>query len=343
MKGLIEYANRLVWKDPDLDLLHKAEDKEYPVLTQVLQRELRLGHARRKLFLPDLRAFGNNAVAVFSDYSGEGSGRFYTYTALVCGYSYTGRFIDQMKVVRKAHKLDEKEIEFKDLSMGQLQRALPEYLDALNQLPGFLCTLAVDKRIKTLFGPLETGARQTLARMLETEGLGTWKPDVAEKLLRIVHFTAFLTALLSHNGQKLFWMTDHDAICPTQESHKLLLSVFDRVLAIYTRPGCQYPLVGGAVPFEPRAIGLLDLLSAADLVAGAIEPCIPVRGSKPDGDTRVKSGADKVLAWLACDGLRLKKATIMIRQGENEAVEAGAIELGPLEPPRNATVIPITM
>ncbi len=37
--------------------------------------------------------------------------------------------------------------------MGQLQRALPEYLDALNRIPGFLCTLAVDKRIKTVFGP----------------------------------------------------------------------------------------------------------------------------------------------------------------------------------------------
>jgi hypothetical protein len=343
MGGLIEYANRLVWKNPDLDLLHKAEDKEYPVLAQVLQRELRLHHARGKLSLPDLRVFGNDAVAVFSDYSGESSGRFYTYTALVCGYSYTGRFIDRMKLVRKAHKLDEKEIEFKDLRMGQLRRALPEYLDALDHLPGFLCTLAVDKRIATLFAHPRNGTRQTLARILETEGLGTWKPDVAEKLLRIVHFTAFLTALLSHDGQKIFWMTDHDAICPTPEAHKSLLSVFDRVLAIYTRPGCRYPLVGGAVPFEPRAIGMLDLLSAADLVAGAIEPCIPARGSKPDGDTRVKSGADKVLVWLACDGIGLKKATIMIRQGENEAVEAGIVELGPLEASPNVPVIPITM
>jgi hypothetical protein len=341
MGELIEYANQLVWQDPDLNLLHKVEDKEYPVLAQVLQRELRLRHARGKLFLPDLRAFGNDSVAVFSDYGGESSGRFYTYTALVCGYSCTGRFIDRMKLVRKAHKLDEKEIEFKDLRMGQLRRALPEYLDALDHLPGFLCTLAVDKRIETLFGHPRNGARQTLARILETEGLGTWKPDVAEKLLRIVHFTAFLTALLSHDGQKLFWMTDHDAICPTQESHKLLLSVFDRVLAIYTRPGCEYPLVGGAVPFEPRAIGMLDLLSAADLVAGAIEPCIPVRGSKPDGDTRVKSGADKVLVWLACDGIGLKKATFMIRLGEDEAFEGGVVELGPVAPPRNLTVVPI--
>src|ERR1700721_1348389 len=66
MKALIDHANRVVWKDPDLELLHRAGDKEYPLLTQVLQRELRIRHAKGKLLLPDLRAYGNDSVAVFS-------------------------------------------------------------------------------------------------------------------------------------------------------------------------------------------------------------------------------------------------------------------------------------
>jgi hypothetical protein len=341
MKDIVEYANLLVWKDPQWDLLQKHGPEQYPVLAQVLQRELRLHHARGRLLLPELQAFGNDAVAVFSDYGGESSGRFHTYTALVCGYGYTGVFSQRMSRVRAAHKLEEKEIEFKDLRMGQLQRALPEYLDALNQLPGFLCSLAVDKRIKTLFGLPEKDARQRLSGILDSEGLGEWKPDVAEKLLRIVHFTAFLTAMPTHDGQKIFWMTDHDAICPKPQSHLQLLSLFERVLGIYTRPGCVFPRIGGAVPFQPRDLGTLDLLSAADLVAGSIEPCIPISGSNADPQTQVKFGADKVLQWLAYDGIGLKKATIMIRIGAGGAIEAGVVELRPVKPPEDVTVIPI--
>lgn len=341
MRDIVEYANLLVWKDPQWDLLEKHGPEQYPVLAQVLQRELRLHHARGRLFLPELRAFGNDAVAVFSDYSGESSGRFYTYAALVCGYRYTGVFSQTMSRVRATHKLEEKEIEFKDLRMGQLQRALPEYLDALNRIPGFLCTLAVDKRIKTVFGPPVKNSRQTLSRILGSEGLGQWKPDVAEKLLRIIHFTAFLTALLAHDGQKILWMTDHDAICPSPESHRQLLSLFARVLAIYTRPGCEFPLIGGAVPFQPRDLGTLDLLSATDLVAGSIEPCIPISGSKGDPHALVKSGADKVLRWLAYDGIGLKKATIVMRLGAGGAIEAGFVDLQPVKPPEDVTVIPI--
>jgi len=44
--------------------------------------------------------------------------------------------------------------------MRQIQRALPDYLHALdNLLPGFLFTLAVDKRLITLFGPQEKTTR----------------------------------------------------------------------------------------------------------------------------------------------------------------------------------------
>ncbi len=48
--------------------------------------------------------------------------------------------------------------------------------------------------------------------MLEAEEIGHWKPEIAEKALRVTHFVSFLTALLAHDGQKIFWMTDNDAM-----------------------------------------------------------------------------------------------------------------------------------
>ena len=122
--------------------------------------------------MPDLAAFENDSVAIFSDYGGESCGRFNTYSALVCGIGYTGLFQKKMKSVREKHALREKEIAFKDFGMGALRRALPDYLDALDHLPGLLCTLVIDKRIPTVFGPQEKSTRNRLAKILEDEGLG---------------------------------------------------------------------------------------------------------------------------------------------------------------------------
>jgi hypothetical protein len=52
-----------------------------------------------------------------------------------------------------------------------------------------------------------------LVKLLEDMGLGGREPREVEKLLRIVHMVAYLIALLGVDGQKIFWMSDHDAIC----------------------------------------------------------------------------------------------------------------------------------
>lgn len=85
-----------------------------------------------------------------------------------------------------------------------------------------------------------------IARTLTEVALGERKPEVNEKLLRVVHIAAFLVGLLAHDGQKIFWMTDHDAISPTREMHEKTLDLFHRVLGIYSRKGYTFPLMGGA-------------------------------------------------------------------------------------------------
>jgi hypothetical protein len=337
---LIEFANQIVWKSPDLNLLRRAPVEEYPALSRVLQDQLQRSHARGKLFLPDLRAFRNGSVGVFSDYGGEGSGNYHTYSALVCGYGYTGPFTQKMKAVREAHGLGEKEIAFKDFGMGPVRRALPDYLTALNALPGFLCALVVDKKLSTVFG---SPRNDSLARLLEAEKIGQWKAGVAEKLLRVVHFAAFLTALLTHDGQKVFWMSDHDAICANTAMHQQMLVLFQRVLTLYTRPGCTFPLVGGAVPFEQRTIEMLDLLSAADVAAGCIEHYFTKRDSVSPDEIRMKAGSEEVLRWLAFDGIGLKKATFVLRPGKAGMIEQYVVEFNPVNPPATTTVIPIFM
>ena len=334
-------ANQIAWKKPALDVLRPELKGQYPVLAETLESHLKLSHARGKLVLPDLRALGNSSVAIFTDYGGESRGKYRTYSTLVCAMSVTHPFSEKMKQVRQSHGLDDKEIEFKDFGMGQLRRALPEYLAALDLLPGFLFTLAVDKRLGSLFGPDGKNTREMIATELAKVGIKNRKPEVNEKLLRVVHLAAFLTGLLAHDGQKIFWMTDHDSIAPTKEMHDKLLALFQGVLGVYARPNCRYPLLGGARPFEERALQFLDALSAADIVAGSIDQFLTQRATVSFEEMKVKPGCDQVLQWLAHDGLGLKKMCVIMRPAASGGIEAATLEFGLQNPPANATLIPI--
>jgi hypothetical protein len=100
--GLRDLANKLVWKNPDFNLLHSHPVEDYPLIARVLQEQLVKSHNRSRLTLPDLSAFDNSSVAVFSDYAGESSGNYYTYSVLVCGWNYIGAFAERMSEIASA-------------------------------------------------------------------------------------------------------------------------------------------------------------------------------------------------------------------------------------------------
>jgi hypothetical protein len=339
---LRDHANTLAWKNPDLNVLRPDLAGQYPAIAETLQEHIKRSDRRLRLVLPDLRAFGNKTVAVFSDYGGEATdAKYFTYSTLVCGWNLTYDFLQMMKDVRARHRLVAKEIAFKDFGMGQLQRALPGYLAALNSVPGFLLTLAIDKRLRTLFGPDTKESRDQITRQLRELDVGERKPKVNEKLLRIVHIATFLTGLLAHDGQNIFWMTDHDSISPTPEMHGKTLKLFDLVLAGYARQGYTFPCLGGAFPFEKRDLDTLDLLSATDIVAGALDKHLMQRQTQTADDIAVRQSCDRVLQWLAHDGLGLKKMNVVMRPGTKGAIEAATLEFNLADPPKDPTVIPI--
>jgi hypothetical protein len=325
-----EYLNRLILKNPVLNLLQNHPKDQYPYFIQLFESLLQQRDEQGKLILPNLSAFTNNSLGIFSDYSGEGAGssNYLTYSVLVCGYGYTSVFHDKMAQIRKKFQLGETEIAFKEFRRGKLRAALPDYLVAANELPGFLCTVAVDRRIATLFGPHND--RTVFRRLKEgflSEGLGDWDLAVVEKLMRVVHMAAYLAALLAADGQKIFWMSDHDSICPNEGKHGSMMAIFDRVLRIYTRPGVDYPLIGSARPFDPPSIEMNDLLSLADVVAGSVAQYLTKSDTESPEELVVKNGAERVFLFLGTEGIGLRKATFVIRLNNNSEVVAGPMEM----------------
>jgi hypothetical protein len=182
--------------------------------------------------------------------------------------------------------------------------------------------------------------KHALVKILVNMGLGGRKPREVEKLLRIVHMVAYLIALLGVDGQKIFWMSDHDATCANPKQHESMMAVLQRVLAIYSRPGVTYPLLGGALPFKPRSVVMNDLLSLPDVVAGSIAQYLTKSVTERKEDLVLKLGAGKVVTFLAGDGVGLKKAVFLIRFNSEGKIEFATMDFSLVNPPER-TFIPI--
>ncbi len=323
---VVRYANALVWKDPCFDVLHQKNEGQYPFWVGPLVKNLRTLHERHELLLPDLRAFGNRTVALFSDYGGEHKGsRYYTYSFLVTGLDLAVSFQDKMADIRQQYGLNETEIAYKRFRDGRICAALPDYLKALNNLlPGLLITVVVDKEIKSLFGIETKDDRYAVREQLKAAGFRSRKPAVIEKALRVTHMAAFLAGLLAHDGQKIFWMTDNDAISEGERGASETLSLFARALELYTRKGVSFELVGGGTTFAKRHTDTLDLLSAADIVCGALSDYLTKRENVPEPDIKVKEGSDRVLQWMPLSGVGLSKLVLVMRP------DHGGIRIGSL-------------
>ncbi|MGU3449671.1 hypothetical protein [Methylobacterium sp. 391_Methyba4] len=337
-------ANIITLKRPNVRLLDPSLSNNYVALVRNIEALLITSQDAGKLMLPNLSAFANETVAVFSDYAGEGSGDYYTYSFLICAWNLQDFFHQEMAIIRARYGLGTKEIAFKDFRMGQMRAALPHYLRELNnKLPGLVFTLVIDKRITSVIHENKKDGPKSISRTLIETGFGSWKPPAAEKLMRIVHASAFFVALLSKDGQKVFWMTDNDDICPDTDAHKRLLHVFNQVLTLYADGKKSFPRVGGARPFSVRDVKTTDLLSVADVTASSMEHYLTRLRRSTDGNVLVKEGSDEVLRWLAFDGIALKKFNMIIKYDDRGEIQIGNLVFNAIKYPEGTVAVPIYM
>lgn len=331
LKELTKIADLFTKKSYTLNIL--KDGQIYPAVTSAIENHFKNCERRKVLLLPEL-TYKNETIAVFSDYGGESKDSAYlTYSFLVCAWQQTGIFQRVMSDVRIKHRLGSKEISFKDFSYGPISRALDDYLAALNTVPGLLFTMVAEKSVFAL-SPRDKAESERMATELRKCGLGIWKGNVVEKLLRICHISAYLVSLLSTEGQKVYWMTDNDSIAANDNLAKHWLDIFNRLLHYYSNH--SYSLIRGSVPFDKKETSLLDLLSATDICAGSIEHYF-TRVSKGIGD--IKVAADKVIQWLCHDGIMLKKHHIIARAAEDGGANIGSLIFNPNGP--DNTKIPI--
>lgn len=333
-------AHRLIFESPNLHLLPDTDD--YPWFIRRFQYQLQQMERRGELLLPNLH-LENETIAIFSDYGGDHrESPYFVYSFLICSGDQLRPFERAMGILREKHGLNNplREIQFKKFNSGPIGRVLPGYLNNLSNLVnGLLLTVVVEKSIPTLFGLDKKSTWRLVSDSFADAGFGEWAPAVAEKMLRITHFISYLVALLSKPNQKIFWMTDHDAIAPSAIRHEQTLNLFSRLLSHY----CKHPLgqITGAVPFDEKCPFFLDLLSSTDVVAGSVEHYLS-RERNGDAETVGKEGVVHVLSWLCGQGVALKRQVIRIGK-KNGVVDSRTLQFNLKEPNPNITIVPVPL
>ena len=291
-----------------------------------------LAHAVSQLKeLPDFS--DDTKIAVMSDFSGEHKGaRFNTYSFLLMAYNKVGPFETKVRELREKYGLLEpySEFKFKDLTYGPRSRALPAFLHLIdNFIHGAVVTIAIDKRIGTVFGKSKKEAHASIEKQLSTMELGQWKGATAEKMLRICHAIAVFTALTKHDKQRLLWYCDDDAINADARDRRFehMQNIFVRVLGMYCAN--DFEIVGFGKSFAHKS-HLDDLLSIPDLAAGAVQDLLQAHDTGIDA---VPGGQEKeaLIRWIATQGRFLSKITIQISELPDGELGSGLVQITPVQ------------
>lgn len=291
----------VIMKHPPFDTSHIGD--EHPLISHLL------AHATSQLTeLPDFSQ--DDKLAIFSDFGGEHKDAdFLTYSFLLISYSKIGPFIDAINELRRKHNIHDpySEFAYKDLNYGPRQRALPEFLKIADTLlHGALITLAVEKKIESLFGSSKKEVYPKIKALFSDAGLGEWKFEPAEKALRICHAISFFASLTTRSDQRLLWYCDSDAVNENEAFFDDTKTILNRTLGLYIDH--SFDILGFAKSFSGKS-HLDDLLSIADMTAGVVQDVLSRHNSDND---QIQEKKIPLIKWLTQRSNFLSKITIQV-------------------------------
>lgn len=281
--------------------------------------------------IPELPDFSDDKkIAVLSDFGGEHSNAlFNTYSFLFMAYNKVGPFSEKIAVLRKTHNLVQpySEFAYKRLRSGARSRALPELLQLIDSfIHGALITIAIDKRIDTVFGSSKHETHLQLSSQLAAHGLGQWSGYAAEKVLRVCHIIGLLASHLTSDQQRLLWYCDNDEINADglDRDFSDTQQIFVKVISLYVKHG--FEILGFGKSFEGKS-HLDDLLSITDLAAGVVQDLLQnfrTGENIPGGDEKIA-----LMRWIATPARFLSKIAAQIVPMPDGSIGSGIVTFTP--------------
>jgi hypothetical protein len=198
-----------------------------------------------------------------ADFGGQHKGQhFDTYSFLVLDLEKNGRWLDRQQHFRQTVMPNTRRMSFKAMNDKYRRQALLPFLTLANGIEGWLVVFAISKAGGSLFRRVE--------EISQAHGLlGGWKPRVRERLLRIMHLSAFLLSGLSSPGQDVLWIIDEDEIAANIPQLTQLTGVLGNMTSNSIDHNLRH-IRCGTTRSDDGTLSLEDLAAVADLGAGAL-------------------------------------------------------------------------
>ena len=253
-------------------------------------------------------------LMMVADFGGQHKGQhFDTYAFLILDLDRNGRWLQNQRFFRQTIMPNGRRMAFKAMNDKYRRQALVPFLQLADDIEGWLVLFAVSKVGGSLFGGAEKSA--------EAEGLlKNWKPSVRGRLLRVMHFSAFLLSGLSSPGQDLLWVIDEDEMAANVQQLTQLTQILARVSSNSIAHDLRH-LRCGTTHSDDGSLSLEDLVAICDLGAGAfceVATAMISQGRFPRRDvvTALPTGLSwksRVLAsWLAADNRSLQRLSCLV-------------------------------
>lgn len=275
---------------------------------------------------PNLR--GAQTLLLGTDFSGSHkTARFHVTTFLITNLENLTEWERRRSLLRATTPLGIRRMSYKTLNDAIRQNALVPFLLAADQIPGLLFTLAVDRRVQSLF----VKQRKMPRVLYESSELKNWKPDTAERGLQAIHMASLLVRGMSTSGQDILWILDEDDIVANETRHTQFVNVFALISGQYLNHSMGHLRIATTKSDTGRR-DLEDLVSICDLTSGTLqelflsyrEQSIPMDAETlvPRVDLKAAK-ANKILDWLSSDQSLLKRVSIIVE----EAPTSGSLRL----------------
>jgi hypothetical protein len=261
----------------------------------------------------------SSPLLLVSDYGGQHkSSPYETYTFVIVDAVSYAAWEGDRKRLRSGHKIGRRRLSYKDLGDVVRRDVLPQFLESADMLPGLCCSFSVEKSMGSL---MESGRGHAIDPEI-APGIAALPPHVCERLLRVMHFASLLLSGLSQPSQDVIWFSDEDAIAPNDAGVCFALKVMDVVSSHYLSH-CMGRLRFGTTKCDPGDLQIEDLVSIADLAAGAIGALLAdtrSRGLKLSQDfdiplsTKTPWKMRRLLNWLALRDQPLKRLSLVMER-----------------------------
>jgi hypothetical protein len=253
-------------------------------------------------------------LLLVADFGGHHQKQYFdTYTFVIMDLAKNREWLAQQHHFRNHMLRNRRRMSFKALNDGMRRRALVPFMRAAASIEGCLVQFAISKG-----GSLFTSASKDESG---AERLKRWKPNVQERLLRVLHLSAFLLSGLSAPGQDVLWIVDEDDIAANIPMLTDLTELFGRLLSSYSSHTLGHIRCGTTATAGDGGLALEDLVAIADLTTGTLgEICtgfvtkdvFPRKGLITPLPINLTWKTKLIASWMAAPGFPIRRHTTIL-------------------------------